>query len=422
LSQSDDFERINLWIGKVIMKLKNLPNEFKVAAKVIQEIKAQGFEAYFVGGSVRDALLNKPIHDVDIATSAYPEEVKQIFKRTIDIGIKHGTVLALVDDEQYEITTFRTESTYQDYRRPDNVTFVRSLKEDLKRRDFTINALALDDSGEIIDLFDGVADLSAKVIRAVGNPQERFHEDALRMMRGLRFASQLDFVIEPATLAAIKENHSLLGKIAVERITVEFTKLLLGQNRQAALQDFVATECYQYCPQLQEHGAAILNFSELPNQPIALETQAWALFVHRLRLAEHDIRPFLKAWKMSNQAINEISALVSGLHFRLDHEWTPMTLYKLGEQTALAVEELLVYFQRKSYPAAVQQAFKTLPLHSRQELAVTGNDIMAALQAKPGKWLGCLIDELEEAVVTGTVINQKDELLAFARQKRKDEH
>lgn len=140
-------------------------------------------------------------------------------------------MLVLENDEQYEITTFRTESTYQDYRRPDHVEFVRSLAEDLKRRDFTINAFALKEDGEIIDLFDGLQDLEEQILRAVGNPHERFHEDALRMMRGLRFVSQLGFKLEEETFYAIKENHELLGKISVERINVEFIKMLLGNER-----------------------------------------------------------------------------------------------------------------------------------------------------------------------------------------------
>ncbi|MBW4947593.1 CCA tRNA nucleotidyltransferase, partial [Klebsiella pneumoniae] len=139
----------------------------------------------------RDNLLGLPIHDVDIATSAYPAEIKQIFKRTVDTGIQHGTVMILDHGNGYEVTTFRTETGYQDFRRPDSVTFVRSLEEDLKRRDFTINALAMRADGEIIDLFDGIADLKAHKIRAVGVADERFHEDALRMMRAVRFESQL---------------------------------------------------------------------------------------------------------------------------------------------------------------------------------------------------------------------------------------
>lgn len=211
------------------MKIETMPKEFLDAKPIIDTIEAAGFEAYFVGGSVRDTLLGLPIHDVDIATSAYPEEVKKLFKRTVDTGIEHGTVMILDHGNGYETTTFRTESGYQDYRRPDSVQFVRSLKEDLNRRDFTINALALRHDGTIVDYFDGLTDLNERRIRAVGNPEHRFNEDALRMMRAVRFASQLNFEIEPETVAAIQHHGPLLTKIAVERIHVEFVKMLLGQ-------------------------------------------------------------------------------------------------------------------------------------------------------------------------------------------------
>ena len=178
------------------MRINNLPQEFKKALPVIDKLNQAGYEACFVGGSVRDCILNLPIHDVDIATSAFPAEIKEVFEKTIDVGIEHGTVLVLHQDESYEITTFRTESTYQDYRRPDHVDFVRSLEEDLKRRDFTINALALNAQGQIIDLFHGLEDLQNKRLKAVGIAAERFQEDALRMMRGLRFVSQLGFDLE----------------------------------------------------------------------------------------------------------------------------------------------------------------------------------------------------------------------------------
>ncbi|MCL2858873.1 MAG: CCA tRNA nucleotidyltransferase, partial [Streptococcaceae bacterium] len=181
------------------MNLQVLPKEFVQALSVLEKIKSAGYEAYFVGGSVRDALLNRQIHDVDIASSAYPEEIKQIFPYTIDVGIEHGTILVLMGKEQsdqYEVTTFRTESTYTDYRRPDAVDFVRDLGEDLKRRDFTINAFAMDTDGTIIDQFDGLTDLKEKCIRAVGQATDRFNEDALRIMRAMRFSASLDFDIE----------------------------------------------------------------------------------------------------------------------------------------------------------------------------------------------------------------------------------
>src|SRR5699024_10072464 len=150
------------------MIIKKLPPIFEPARPVLQKIEQAGFEAYFVGGCVRDTILGDPIHDIDIATSAYPSEIKQIFKRTVDTGIEHGTVMILDNGVGYETTTFRTESGYQDFRRPDNVTFVRSLAEDLQRRDFTINALALRENGEVVDLFDGLGDLQRRLIRAVG--------------------------------------------------------------------------------------------------------------------------------------------------------------------------------------------------------------------------------------------------------------
>lgn len=399
------------------MKLDSIPDEFTRAASVLKEIQANGFEAYFVGGSVRDALLKQSIHDVDIATSAYPEEIKQIFHRTIDVGIDHGTVLVLVGEEQYEITTFRTESTYQDFRRPDMVTFVRSLKEDLKRRDFTINALAMDVEGEIIDLFDGMADLKRQIIRAVGNPKERFHEDALRMMRGLRFASQLDFTIEANTLHAIEEFHPLLAKISVERVAVEFIKLLLGRNRRAALLPFIETECYQYCPGLKKYGEALFHFSDLPNKQIELENQAWALLIKTMGLKESDIRSFLKSWKQSNQMIHEVQQLIYGLNKRLLGDLNAMDLFDLGIEAALSVEKLLFYYGQKSKLEEVKERYLCLPIHNRKQLAVTGNDLLDYFDKKPGKWLGDMIERLETEVVNGQLINDKDVLIAYAKDK-----
>ncbi|MGM0217209.1 CCA tRNA nucleotidyltransferase [Enterococcus sp. AZ126] len=403
------------------MKLEIIPDEFTRATSVLKEIQAHGFEAYFVGGSVRDALLNQSIHDVDIATSAYPEEIKQIFHRTIDVGIDHGTVLVLVGDEQYEITTFRTESTYQDFRRPDTVTFVRSLKEDLKRRDFTINALAMDVDGEIIDLFDGMADLKQKIIRAVGNPKERFHEDALRMMRGLRFASQLDFKIEANTLSAIEAFHRLLDKISVERIAVEFMKLLLGKNRRAALLPFIETECYLYCPGLNKFGEALFNFSDLPNRQIESESQAWALLINTLGLKETEIRVFLKSWKQSNHMIQEVQNLIYGLNKRLSEELHDKDLFDLGLDTALSVEKLLFYYGQKSKLEEVKERYLSLPIHDRKQLAVTGNDLLDYFDKKPGKWLGDMIEILEVAVVKGQIVNNKERLIGYAKNKIDEE-
>lgn len=185
---------------------------FKKAVPVLAKLEQAGFEAYFVGGSVRDTLLERDVADIDIATSAFPEEVKQVFMRTFDTGIEHGTVSVLEAGEIYEITTFRTEGTYADFRRPDEVVFIRSLEKDLERRDFTMNAIAMGLDGRFIDPFDGQKDMMNKQIRAVGEPWERFHEDALRMMRGVRFVSQLGFSLERRTYEAMQQNITLLKK------------------------------------------------------------------------------------------------------------------------------------------------------------------------------------------------------------------
>ena len=172
---------------------------------VISQLNAAGYEAVFVGGAVRDFLLGKEPKDIDIATVATPEQVKSVFANTVDLGAEHGTVLVIESGEPIEVTTYRTEGTYTDKRRPDKVQFVTSLKEDLRRRDFTINALAMTLTGEIIDPFGGRTDLKAGVIKAVGNPIERFTEDALRIVRGVRFVSTLGFAMNEETKNAMCE-------------------------------------------------------------------------------------------------------------------------------------------------------------------------------------------------------------------------
>lgn len=402
------------------MKLTILPTEFRKALPVVEQIEAAGYEAYFVGGSVRDVLLDHPIHDVDIATSAFPAEIKAIFPRTVDVGIEHGTVLVLTDEEQYEITTFRTESTYQDFRRPDQVSFVRSLEEDLKRRDFTINAFAVQEDGTVIDLFEGLADLEGKTLRAVGNPHERFHEDALRMMRGLRFVSQLGFTFETETFGAILENHALLGKISVERIFIEFTKLLLGDYRKDAIEQFVATECYQYCPGLREMGTGLLRFAALPKAPFTTEEAAWAVLLDQLGLSEELVGPFLRQWKVSNEFRRTCGELVWGLQRRKQATFTPMELYRLQEK-ALVVENLLPYYGLKGHLAEVAAGLAALPIHSLSELAVNGHDLLHTFQKKPGVWLKDALAYLEQAVVEKTCQNEKLPLLELAAEYLKEQ-
>ena len=200
----------------------------KHASDIIKTLSAHGYEAYVVGGCVRDSILGKEPADWDITTSALPEQVKALFPRTIDTGLKHGTVTIMMDKVGYEVTTYRIDGTYEDHRRPNEVTFTSDLKEDLMRRDFTINAMAYNEEQGLVDLFGGIQDLTDRIIRCVGNPAERFDEDALRMLRAVRFAGQLNFKIEENTKAAIEAQHTFLKDVSAERIQTELMKLLVS--------------------------------------------------------------------------------------------------------------------------------------------------------------------------------------------------
>ena len=194
--------------------------------RVIGILESHGFEAYAVGGCVRDSVLGREPGDWDITTSALPWEIKRCFRRTVDTGIAHGTVTVLIGGGAYEVTTYRVDGSYRDHRHPDQVTYSRLIEEDLKRRDFTINAMAYNESHGIIDLHGGISDLKNRIIRCVGDPDERFDEDALRLLRAVRFAAQLDFGIESKTAQALKRHASELSMVSKERILVELTKLI----------------------------------------------------------------------------------------------------------------------------------------------------------------------------------------------------
>ena len=223
---------------------------------IISRLTDAGFEAYSVGGCIRDSLLQRTPEDWDITTSARPEQVKRLFRRTVDTGIKHGTVTVLIGDDGFEVTTYRLDGVYEDSRHPKEVTFTTTLTEDLSRRDFTINALAYNDQDGLIDAFSGLSDLENGLIRAVGNPCERFSEDALRIMRAVRFSAQLNFTIEEKTFEAIRPKAENLKKISAERIRVELTRLLCSKHPEKLL---TLSECGITAVILPEFDHALLT-------------------------------------------------------------------------------------------------------------------------------------------------------------------
>lgn len=208
----------------------------KKPTEILRKLRGAGYEAWYVGGCVRDTLLGRPVHDWDVTTSALPEEIMACFSHCVPTGIRHGTVTVLEDGAQAEVTTYRADGAYLDNRHPEQVTFVRSLTEDLARRDFTVNAMAMDEDGTIIDPYDGQEDLKLRVLRCVGQPEQRFREDALRMLRAIRFSAQLGFTIENETAAAMKRLGHLCAGLSAERIRDELEKTLLSPAPEAVVQ------------------------------------------------------------------------------------------------------------------------------------------------------------------------------------------
>ena len=396
------------------MKIETLSSEFVAAQPVLQRLEAAGFEAYFVGGAVRDMLLQKPIHDVDIASAAFPEEVKKQFDKTVDTGIQHGTVMVLDHGLGYEITTFRTESTYTDFRRPDTVTFVRSLSEDLQRRDFTINALAMTYDGEIVDLFEGLADLSAGVIRAVGEAEVRFTEDALRMMRALRFSAQLGFQIAPDTRAALQRLAPNLAKIAVERIRVEFEKLLMGQKAAASLAMAIEDGVVTYLPGQLDQWQFDAIMTDLEAQQPATIPVVWAHLLTRSTLNESEMTTFMRTWKTSRDLIKMATAVVPvARHIARRDLWT---LYQIYDYRDVLMHVLRLIRTDDAVIADVDAMFAVLPIHHTRELRVAGGQLIAEQIVQPGPQMGRILKQIERAVVTGQVANQPAALLAYAKE------
>lgn len=399
------------------MRLTNLPAIFEPARPVLQQIEQAGFEAYFVGGCVRDTILGDHIHDIDIATSAYPSEIKQIFKRTVDTGIEHGTVMILDHGKGYETTTFRTESGYQDFRRPDKVTFVRSLSEDLKRRDFTINALAMKENGEVIDLFDGLNDLKKHLIQAVGDPEARFHEDALRMMRAVRFASKLDFDIDPQTLQGVKDNASLLRKIAVERTQVEMEKLLLGQNPPRGLHAMITTGLYQYCPELQGQVEGLQRLANCKQWPLTSNVAAWSALLYALDISAADSAHFLRQWKLSNDLMSAVKSVLVFLGQAKNGAVDAWALFQCGKNNLQAAAEVATLFAfTQEQVQEWQNAYANLAIHDRHELAVNGGQLIQKTSLKPGPAMGKVLNQALRAVVAGEVANSLPALLNYSEQ------
>ncbi|QED48412.1 CCA tRNA nucleotidyltransferase [Cytobacillus dafuensis] len=385
---------------------------FQKAIPLLSKIEEAGYEAYFVGGSVRDCLLHKEIADVDIATSATPEELKEIFSRTVDVGIEHGTIVVLFKGIPYEVTTFRTESEYIDFRRPTEVQFIRSLNEDLKRRDFTMNAIAMDKHGQFFDPFHGREAIKERVIKTVGNAEDRFQEDALRMMRAIRFYSQLDFKIDDTTRKAIISSSHLLEKISVERKLVEFEKLLAGKNRINALKALGETELYKYLPDMKHRVEGLREIGQYDCIQLTVD-EMWALLLIKFEIEDFEAEEFLKQWKLSVKKTKKIRQLLKWLKYRVDNDWIKEYLFEAGEEYICSTERINNVLHNQSVDLNVNRLkaqYDLLPIKQRSELQVSGTDLQEWYHRTPGPWIKEKLEAAEKAVLYKQVSNRKDSI------------
>ena len=434
----------------------SIPEE---AAWILARLQEAGYEAYIVGGCVRDSLLGRVPDDWDITTSAKPEQVKALFRRTVDTGILHGTVTVLAGLKSYEVTTYRLDGAYEDGRHPVGVSFTGSLTEDLRRRDFTINAMAYNNEAGLVDEFDGLGDLKRGIIRCVGSPKERFGEDALRMMRAVRFSAQLDFGIEQETLQAVREQSASLDRISRERIQTELNKLLLSDHP-ARFRLFCETgltkvilpefDCLMELPQHNPYHCYTVGEHTLR----AVEAAPCRLSL-RLTMLLHDIgKPscrqtdekgidhfrghqtagaeladrMLRALRFDNRTRIEVTSLIA-LHdnkLSLEESAIRKQLHNMGPDRFFRLLEVKRADKLGQNPEKTGPVLAELPLLrtkaeailaagqclTLRDLAVNGRDVLAA-GMEPGRAVGEILDGLLERVLSGEVPNERAALLAL---------
>ena len=383
------------------MVIDNFRDKFKGAIDILKIFNRNGYEAYFVGGCVRDYLLGEEFSDIDITTNALPEEVKKIFRKSIDTGIQHGTVTILVNGEGYEVTTFRTEDEYTNHRAPEKVEFVSNLREDLDRRDFTINAMALDSNGKLYDYHKGESDLTCKVIKTVNNPNDRFYEDALRMLRAFRFSSKLGFEIEKDTLEAIKKNAELIKFVSIERIVNEFKKLLSGKGNLRSLELLLDSKLNTYIPFLEEIEI-IQDFSKC--------SFCQSLYIlSKINDISFDI---LKELKLSNKEvklIKEFDKINTDFVRKIPLE---LILYKYNFEDVVFIAEYFSYNNRNNIENC------KLTINSFDEVDITSQEIISTIGEKPGPWIKSVVSELEHEILLNRLDNNRKDILDFLSKIR----
>ncbi|NHW34220.1 CCA tRNA nucleotidyltransferase [Paenibacillus aceris] len=424
------------------------------ASYVLEKLTEAGYEAYLVGGCVRDAVLDRPIKDIDIATSALPEQVIACFPRTAPTGLQHGTVTVILQQGTYEVTTFRKEAEYEGFRRPSSVAYISDLTEDLKRRDFTMNAMAMDGAGNVVDPFEGQKDLALGVLRCVGKAEERFGEDALRMLRCIRFASTYELQVEESTWQALLAQAPLLRHIAMERVRSELQRMIDGPAPARAVRLLLASRLTAYLKkQLPLPFERWLAWDNALDAVSALEEQhdRWSMLLMLLEVPADIVRTALQELTFSRadgDAVwavlalrEEVAAQLSGggdpQDAALQTDPAPLErVWKVravrsGEAAARALLRLLrvlqpiagqrgelALFLDTAAPELVRRGedwLREVPCFSLKELAISGKDLASELGMQPGPWMGKLLQFLLERTALGEMPNERESLLQAAR-------
>lgn len=387
-------------------------NAFKEGQFILDTLESNGFEAYYVGGSVRDYCMGKSVGDIDITTNALPKQIEALFKHTIDVGIEHGTIVVVINKTPYEVTTYRTETTYSDFRRPDSVEFTTSLKEDLARRDFTMNAIAMDKHFKLYDPYDGQSAIEDKEIITVGNPDERFNEDALRMLRALRFMSQLQFDLNEDSYNAIKKLVSNVQHISVERIVQELKKLYKGINIEASKRLLIESDMYKYIPFFNRVGKDDLKKSVVHtlNNEIIIQLlfNDSVSFKNELKLSNEDKKYINTSIQLYDDLKNKLETVI--VAYKYDTMLLKNMLKILSDNSALNInmeDDLLEAIQKK----------ESLTIQSKKDLAVNGNDLMNSLNKRGGPWLKELLDEIEHQILFETLPNDFDAIIEWVHNE-----
>lgn len=411
----------------------NIP---KKVLKVLSLLQEAEYEAYIVGGCVRDALLNKIPKDYDITTNATPDQVKQIFYKTIDTGIEHGTVTVRIGGENFEITTYRIDGKYSDKRHPDDVIFTPNLKEDLSRRDFTINAMAYNDNEGLIDYFGGLEDLNDGVIRAVGNPKKRFEEDALRMVRAVRFSAVLGFEIEDETYSAIKNLSDNLKYISKERVQVELIKLLESSHPEKFIifdeTGLITNIIKEYKDYNDQEKEVVINALKLSSCDTKLKLAIILGFIKSSKISSDDInfelkttvKKILRDLKFDNNTINDVSVIVSSRDLKLTTDSIEIRtqISKISKSLyAKYLEfrkmicpslEFDITKQEQIFIKVVNKGDAT----SISELKITGKDLID-IGFKEGKEIGNVLNILLKEVIKDPKFNKKLKMIKFAKKE-----